>query len=297
MKCAIDCALSQSYENIEIIVVNDGSTDGGRTEEIALSYGDRIRYFSKPNGGVSSALNYGISKMTGEYFSWLSHDDVYTSEKIKASVELLETNRLIGTRCVAFTSGYLMDAGGGKIKNFRKFFEANKMYFGSEVVSIMSVQGTLYGCCMLIPKTAFDEVGGFDETLRYSQDALMWYRIFLAGYSLISDDCAHVMCRIHRNQVSQLRRDLFEHDSLIIAKFLAEPLAKVDGTGEVLFQYIKRLTKYRCKDAISYLYDYARANGYLHRTDRLQLSVYKVLGTFRYVLATGYKKTLVLFRR
>ena len=75
---AINCALCQTYENLEVIVVNDGSTDEGKTREIALKYSDKIRYFEKANGGVSSALNLGIREMGGEYFSWLSHDDVYT---------------------------------------------------------------------------------------------------------------------------------------------------------------------------------------------------------------------------
>ena len=66
MADAIDSALSQTYKNIEIIVVNDGSTDGGKTEEIALSYGDKIRYYSKENGGVSSAVNLAIQNMKGE---------------------------------------------------------------------------------------------------------------------------------------------------------------------------------------------------------------------------------------
>ena len=57
---AIDCALAQTYPNVEIIVVNDGSKDEGATERVALSYGDKIRYFSKENGGSSSALNMGI---------------------------------------------------------------------------------------------------------------------------------------------------------------------------------------------------------------------------------------------
>ena len=61
-KC-LDSVLAQTYQNYEIIVVNDGSCDDGKTEEIALSYGDKIRYFSKENGGVSSALNFGIEKM------------------------------------------------------------------------------------------------------------------------------------------------------------------------------------------------------------------------------------------
>ena len=68
---AIDSALSQTYHNTEIIVVNDGSTDEGATENIALSYGNKINYYLKKNGGVASALNFGIEKMSGEYFSWL----------------------------------------------------------------------------------------------------------------------------------------------------------------------------------------------------------------------------------
>lgn len=81
MREAIDSAINQTYDNIEIIVVNDGSTDNGETERIALSYGDKIKYYKKENGGCASALNYGISKMQGEWFSWLSHDDVYYPEK------------------------------------------------------------------------------------------------------------------------------------------------------------------------------------------------------------------------
>ena len=77
---AIDSALSQIYKNIEVIVVNDGSKDNA--EEIALSYGDKIRYLKKENGGGLSALNFGIWEMKGEYFSWLSHDNKYDCHKI-----------------------------------------------------------------------------------------------------------------------------------------------------------------------------------------------------------------------
>ena len=66
MREAIDSALAQTYTNIEVVVVNDGSRDDGATREVALSYGDRIRYIEKENGGVSSALNRGIRDMTGE---------------------------------------------------------------------------------------------------------------------------------------------------------------------------------------------------------------------------------------
>ncbi|MEE0675231.1 MAG: glycosyltransferase family A protein, partial [Ruminococcus sp.] len=98
---AIDSCLSQTYPNIEIIVVNDGSDDDGRTDAIARSYGDKIRYYAKENGGVSSALNFGISQMRGEWFSWLSHDDVFLPDKTEKQVNaaLTTPNPVCVVRC------------------------------------------------------------------------------------------------------------------------------------------------------------------------------------------------------
>ena len=62
VKEAIDSALAQTYKNKEIIVVNDGSTDEGATRDIVKSYGDKVTYYEKENGGVSTALNLGIEK-------------------------------------------------------------------------------------------------------------------------------------------------------------------------------------------------------------------------------------------
>lgn len=63
---AIDSALNQTYDKVEVIVVNDGSNDGGRTDKILRSYGDKITYINKENGGVSTALNVGIKQAKGK---------------------------------------------------------------------------------------------------------------------------------------------------------------------------------------------------------------------------------------
>lgn len=296
MRCAIDCALAQTYENTEIIVINDGSNDEGRSEEIALSYGDRIRYFSKTNGGVSSALNCGIANMTGEYFAWLSHDDAYTPTRIEDAVKLLKAHDLLGKKYVGFTGGYIADANGRKIRDMQSRFEKERVYSAYDTMEIMAVSGTLYGCNLLIPREAFEEAGLFEETLRYSQDALMWYRIFLAGYGLISDDLPNVMSRMHGNQVSHLRRELFSHDALVIAKLLAEPLGNADCTGNLLKKYIKRLTRYECTEAVDYLCQYVAERGYLKPEDRIKIKVYRISGFCRYRLVTVAKKALIRFR-
>ena len=77
MRDAIDSVLTQTYSNFEVLVINDGSQDGSATEDIAKSYGDRILYFSKPNGGVASALNRALEESKGEYFCWLSQATSY----------------------------------------------------------------------------------------------------------------------------------------------------------------------------------------------------------------------------
>lgn len=102
---AIDSALAQTYPQVEVIVVNDGSNDDGASYRIAQQYGDKIRYFDKPNGGVSSALNLGIREMKGDYFAWLSHDDFYDSSRIEGDINAILQNNNEG----AFTDIIMID--------------------------------------------------------------------------------------------------------------------------------------------------------------------------------------------
>ena len=110
MKVAIDSAIAQTYDNKEILVINDGSTDNGETEKIALSYGNKIRYIKKENGGVATALNLAIKEMKGEYLSWLSHDDMYKPFKLEKQVEVL--NKLQDKNTIIFSNVELIDERG-----------------------------------------------------------------------------------------------------------------------------------------------------------------------------------------
>ena len=100
---AIESALSQTYENIEVIVVNDGSNDDGKTKKVAENYGKKIRYYEKKNGGVSSALNYAIKKASGEFISWVSHDDKILPKKIELQIEYLMKNNLLDSNVVLYS--------------------------------------------------------------------------------------------------------------------------------------------------------------------------------------------------
>jgi glycosyltransferase involved in cell wall biosynthesis len=175
LRGAIESALAQTYENTEVIVINDGSTDFGETESMAESFGDRIRYYYKSNGGVSSALNLGISLMKGEYFSWLSHDDTYSPTKIERQLSFVQNN--LGVEIVG--SGLeVINESGDKVSSYTT---------GSTVVvengrDVMHYW--VYGCSLLIKRSIFESIGMFNENNRTTQDLELWLQIVFSGKSI-----------------------------------------------------------------------------------------------------------------
>ncbi len=175
MRAALDSALAQDYPDFEVVVVNDGSRDDGATDAIARSYGDRIRYVAKENGGVATALNAGIAAMTGEIFCWLSHDDIHLPHKTRRQAEewvrlgrparevLIADYRLIGPDGAALGENRLDHA----------LLEAKPLY--------ALLRGSIHGCSVFLPRGLFDEVGGFDPALPTTQDYDLWFRMIQAG--------------------------------------------------------------------------------------------------------------------
>ncbi|HWK89785.1 MAG TPA: glycosyltransferase [Longimicrobium sp.] len=169
---AIDSALAQTYPRVEVLVVDDGSSDGGATERIARAYGERVRYLAKANGGVATALNAGIEAMAGEYFSWLSHDDVYLPDKVQAQVEAL---RGLPPETVVCGPHQQIDARG------RRLGDTSGLRVPDDaVLAVLST--ALHGCTFLVPRRAFRAAGGFNPALPTTQDNDMWLRIALAGF-------------------------------------------------------------------------------------------------------------------
>jgi glycosyltransferase involved in cell wall biosynthesis len=171
---SIESALKQTYKNTEVIVVNDGSTDDGATEAIALSYGDQIRYFSKSNGGCGSALNFGIRQMKGEYFSWLSHDDRYLPNKIQRQIDRLSS--LENKNSLVYGGYQLINSAGFRTTNISLNDRFTENQLNTPLFAVL--EGMAYGCTFLIPVKYFYEIGFFDETLPTTQDYALWYEFF-----------------------------------------------------------------------------------------------------------------------
>lgn len=291
LKETIESALAQTYDNFEIIVVNDGSTDDGATEKIALSYGDRIRYIAKENGGVSSALNCGIKEMKGEYFSWLSHDDKYESTKLEDMICAL--SRLDSCdKVIPICGVYYIDANSAKIKDSKTGLEPGRLYTGREMIEYMLLNGVLNGCAMLIPKGAFEECGGFDEELRYNQDALMWYKMFFADYSVLAvTDKFDVMYRLHAMQDSKRRRDLLLVDSVKNSKIIGPAFISISTKKNNLFkEYTKAWAKHNCSNALYECIEQGKAAKLFCVFDVLELKLLLILGKCRNAAKKVYRK-------
>lgn len=206
---AINSALAQTYKNIEIIVVNDGSKDNGATRTVAESFGNKIRYFEKENGGSSSALNYGIKQMKGEWFSWLSHDDLYYPKKIEKEIEFLRTLSSENLKNhVVFSAADHVDKDGKIIsKPLREKSEALSRKieaFSDNREMIASLTDyTFHGCSCLVNRNLFDEIGMFDESLRIVNDAEMWFRVYAAGCKIHYIPDILVSGRVHAKQISR----------------------------------------------------------------------------------------------
>ena len=209
---AIDSAIKQTYENKEIIVVNDGSNDNGLTERIAKNYGNKIRYISKPNGGVSTALNCGILNMQGEYFSWLSHDDIYTPRKIEKSIEALAD--VENKKTIIYCNSIHIDKDSREIKSIHKRYsnKETKYYSWHDALLQLQQQGSMNGCAFLIHKSILEECGLFDEELRFNQDGFMWNKMFLKKHPLICIPDVCVKNRVHDKQLTQTGQALFRSD-------------------------------------------------------------------------------------
>lgn len=208
IKGAINSALTQTYKNIEVIVVNDGSIDN--TEEIALSFSDRIKYFSKTNGGVASALNLAIQKSEGQYISWLSHDDLYYPNKVERQIEEI---RRISPKERGKTIIFSHFDVYYTHNNTRKELPELDNYVSEEPLytyCMMDVffRSKLGGCTLLIPRNLFDEIGYFDINHRTIQDYFLFITFLKAGIKYIYITDILVTSRQHEGQGTLKLKDV-----------------------------------------------------------------------------------------
>lgn len=208
---AILCAINQTYNNKEIIVVNDGSTDNGAGKAICDKYVNRITYFEKPNGGCSSALNYGIRRASGDFISWLSHDDLYRLDKLEKQVELYTKYNLNAETVAISSCADLINSNGKKI--FYPNTKRRGLLLPKQSYNYLLFNKCFNGCGLLIPKRYFFDVGFFNEDMRFVLDWNLWLKFALGGMSVYMDDTVLVSNRCHSAQITVKQKQLHVKES------------------------------------------------------------------------------------
>ncbi|MBQ7202008.1 glycosyltransferase [Candidatus Saccharibacteria bacterium] len=237
VKYALDSAVNQTYKNLEILVVDDGSTDG--TEEIVKKYKDKVTYIKKENGGVSTALNLAIEKMKGEYFSWLSHDDVYEPNKVEREVEFLKEHNYLGKKVIVFSDYNLIDKNGKLIGSVIK--DHREMELKPEYGLL---KGHINGLSLLIPKTAFDEYGGFDTKLSCAQDYEKWWSM-MKTYKFIHIPEVLVNTRYHRKQTTNTSPKVLTEGNALYYKIISEiPEKRINEMEGSRYNFYREISEF-----------------------------------------------------
>lgn len=180
---AIDSALSQTFSDLEVIVVDDGSSDDtGRV--LQRAYGGRIRYFAQTNQGASAARNKGLAEARGEWIAFLDSDDRWEKEKLERQFEALER---FGSQCGAcYTDVRFMNHPETRTMlelGEESYRHDGVMGINGEAQRVILIPGgsgmVVCPSSVVVRAEVVAKSGGFDESLRFGEDSEFLFRLAL----------------------------------------------------------------------------------------------------------------------
>jgi glycosyltransferase involved in cell wall biosynthesis len=220
---AISSALWQTYRDLEVVVVDDGSSDA--TGAIASSFPEPVRVFAQENAGVAAARNRGIGEAQGELIAFCDADDVLLPQHLEALVAVHDRHGGIAT-----SNCYWLFPGG--------IHPARTRYKGSfprpERQRVAILEQNFVSTMSLFPRSLVDELGPFDTELHVAEDWDFWLRAIYAGRRVSLQPKPLALYR-RGTGLSVDERRMDEHSEAVLRK----ALARDDLTGEER-AYVKR---------------------------------------------------------
>lgn len=214
LRVTIRSALAQTYREYEVIVVDDGSTDG--TRELLALYADAIRPVYQSNRGTSGACNAGYRTARGEYLVFLDHDDLIRPDFLELLVGVLAARP---AACIAYCAWEYIDVAAALLPGTTRPRREGRLLpellqGGFNLVSPGAA---------LIRRTCFEQVGPFDESISQCVDWDLWLRFALAGHSFAYVDQPLLRYRIHPHNRSADAAAMARDTRATLEKFFGRP--------------------------------------------------------------------------
>ncbi|MCL5291942.1 MAG: glycosyltransferase [Actinobacteria bacterium] len=163
----LESVLSQTYPKLEVVVVNDASTD--ESAGLLHQYGERITYIERPvNRGVAASRNAGVAASHGDLVAFLDQDDLWLPERISRGVEAFFANPKAG---LVAANTYVQE-GENRIACWRRVVRT-----GDRITKRLLADNFICSAGAMVSRRALDEVGFFDESFYGADDFDLWYRI------------------------------------------------------------------------------------------------------------------------
>lgn len=215
---AVNSVLNQTHSTFELIIVDDGSTDG--SSDIVQSIADpRVQLITQANGGVSRARNVGVGRATGEWISFLDADDEYGSEFLKRVVEFINDHD--GDDLSIIGANYYL--GNGDVASDQPTEDGVYDYFQL----FRNQRSPNNSSTTAVNKEKFIEVGGFPEGVKQFEDWTTWFKLATVGeFGFISDPLG-TYYQVE-GSVAQSKRSLadFYHDAVYMAGAVSKSILK-----------------------------------------------------------------------
>jgi glycosyltransferase involved in cell wall biosynthesis len=225
---AIQSVLAQTYQHIELIIVNDGSTDD--TLEMLESYkanDSRVVVINQANAGVSAARNAGFAHARGEYFCIFDADDLMLPTKIERQMAFAEAHP--SADFIYSKVYYFMD---GAYDIYRRDLVTVN---GSDVYKTLLSRGNfIYTGTVFFKRSVFDRFGGFDATLRSAEEFDYWLTLSKQGISFMHQDEYLTLCRSRKDGLTSDSVTMYTTARTVLCKHLRTPFSKITSR-----QYIK----------------------------------------------------------
>ncbi|MCK4435905.1 glycosyltransferase, partial [Candidatus Bathyarchaeota archaeon] len=209
---AIESILAQTYEDFELVIIDDGSTDSSKEVVVSHLCDERVHYIHQENRGFSAAVNRGIKESSGNLIGFIGQDDLWIPNKLELQLKYFSEHKdvdLIHSNYYSIDSeGRIIEVRGIKIPNFSSKKKVVEQLFLNNFIGFETV---------LVKRRCFDEVGYFDEQMVGFSDHDIWLRIagsFNIGYL----DLPLVEKREHEFQLSKVRIEAVLKDEFLMVK-------------------------------------------------------------------------------